>query len=364
MSADLFKFPMKSVSIITFVLALACAEAAVRVANRISPELEPTSSDKKFFGKDYPYDKRAVVDKHYVFDHPYPAVQDSNDFDKDFVKDENSDGGKWAAQMNYDTLRWKIRQAAEELAKLKEKMEKEYDEWQRAKKAGATHNEGLEAARKAVEDARRAAEAAAKRVNDLEGSSDGTPGGAIGRAIADVNKEMRDLEDCKKALAEAKEKLKEILAKQAEEEKEKKKEEEEKEKKTKEDEQKKEEEDKHKKEDDEKKHGAKEEGGKESKEKEEHGKDDDEDDEHFKKEIEKDTQKASDWRKNYLKELEDVRRTEKELEAAADTLRKYRRPPFVDDNGGVYNEPRSFATMHAPAGLLVMLLAMTFIVRP
>merc|ERR1712232_1299973 len=68
-------------------------------AKRISPALEPVSP--KHFDKDYPADKQAVVDETYVFNHPYPAVQDSNDFDKDFVKDENSDGGRWAAQMQY-----------------------------------------------------------------------------------------------------------------------------------------------------------------------------------------------------------------------------------------------------------------------
>merc|ERR1719453_2509376 len=72
--------------------------------------------------KDYPFDKRPITDEHYVFDHPYPAVQDSGDFDKDFVKDENSDGGRWQTQMEYDTLRGKIRKAEQKLRELKEKM--------------------------------------------------------------------------------------------------------------------------------------------------------------------------------------------------------------------------------------------------
>merc|ERR1719169_365432 len=110
-------------------LVATATQAAVvsqQKAERISPSLEPRS-DKKFFGKDYPADKRAVADpKYYVFDHPYPAVQDSGDFDRDYVKDENSDGGKWEAQMDYDTLRSKIRKAKEKLDELKQKMDKEY----------------------------------------------------------------------------------------------------------------------------------------------------------------------------------------------------------------------------------------------
>merc|ERR1711865_1095963 len=136
-----------------------------------SPELEPTSSDKKFFGKDYPYDKRAVVDKHYVFDHPYPAVQDSGDFDRDFVKDENSDGGKWAAQMEYDTLRTKIRAAKEKMDKLKVNMEKEYKEYLREKQGAESHHDEVATAKKEVDTAKGAAEEAVKKVNDLEGGS-------------------------------------------------------------------------------------------------------------------------------------------------------------------------------------------------
>ena len=70
-----------------------------------------------------------MADKYYVFNHPYPAVQDSNDFDFDFVKDENSDGGRWAAQMEYDTLRSKIRAAKNKMDALKAKMDQEYEDY-------------------------------------------------------------------------------------------------------------------------------------------------------------------------------------------------------------------------------------------
>merc|ERR1719498_2218735 len=126
-------------AILSFVVAWAHAssqivsERGAQRAERIEPEVE--KSDKKFFKKDYTWDKRPVADKYYVFNHPYPAVQDSGDYDKDFVKDENSDGGKWQAHMDYDILRSKIHKEKEKLDKLKKKMEDAYEEWQRAKKA-------------------------------------------------------------------------------------------------------------------------------------------------------------------------------------------------------------------------------------
>merc|ERR1719487_1691696 len=113
------------------ILLLLATEAGATIvlrhdAERIVPSLDP-KSDKKFMEKDYPFDKRSITDEHYVFDHPYPAVQDSGDFDGDFVKDENSDGGLWDAQMRYDTLRAKIIKEKAKMEKLKKKMEKEYE---------------------------------------------------------------------------------------------------------------------------------------------------------------------------------------------------------------------------------------------
>jgi hypothetical protein len=94
----------------------------------LSPPLQPASS-KKFFEKDFPGDKRPKVDILH-FKHPYPVVQDTDEFDKDFVKDENHDNGEWAAQMEYDRLRHKVaelkKKAAEALAeKNKDKAELE-----------------------------------------------------------------------------------------------------------------------------------------------------------------------------------------------------------------------------------------------
>ena len=42
------------------------------------------------------------------FKYPFPHVQQSMKYDGDYVKDENSDGGLWSAQNDYDTLRAKL----------------------------------------------------------------------------------------------------------------------------------------------------------------------------------------------------------------------------------------------------------------
>lgn len=128
---------MCGLSGVLVLVALASADArSLKVGmtqQRISPTLEPASS-KKFFKKDYPSDNRPKVDVLH-FKHPYPAVQDSGEFDTDFVKDENSDNGNLKAQQEYDRLRHKLakekKQAADALAKrleeegeLKRSMEK------------------------------------------------------------------------------------------------------------------------------------------------------------------------------------------------------------------------------------------------
>jgi len=361
-----------------FFLAATHAHAAVQrlgqaKADRITPALEHQSSKK--FDQDFPLDKRAAVDEHYKFGHPYPTVQDSSDFDSDFVKDENSDGGVWDAQMKYDLLRAKIQKAKAKLAKLKTKMETEYDEWMHAKKDASDVDAALESARKDAELARNAAEAAAKRVNDLEGHSQngGTGvGGAIGEAIGDVKKEMQDLQNCKEALAKAREALKKVLkAKDDEKVLEEQKEKEEAAKKVEEDQKqdKAKEDAKNSKQDEEQKKKAheKDEKNKDAQEKMDETAEkqkEEQEEEKLRKEIEKDTKDATSWRDTYIKELAEVRKTEIELEAAAKTLKKFRRSPYVDKDGGVYNVPgKSFATGHSPTGFLVVILSLLFAAR-
>merc|ERR1719498_1037213 len=80
--------------------------------------------------KGYPEDEKyhSVKTK---FDHPYPVVQESRDYDKDYVKDENNDNGEWKAQMEYDRLRAKITEAKKGLGGLEDAAaaaQREYDE--------------------------------------------------------------------------------------------------------------------------------------------------------------------------------------------------------------------------------------------
>merc|ERR1719271_2014027 len=95
----------------------------------ITPELDPIS-DTKFFKKDYPDDYRPGPYNH--FGYPYPTVQDSDHYDKDYVEDKNDDGGYWKAQMEYDGIRNKLTKEKEQLRKALAKEKEEMDELKKA----------------------------------------------------------------------------------------------------------------------------------------------------------------------------------------------------------------------------------------
>merc|ERR1719359_723218 len=80
------------------------AAAVVHRGGKIEPPLEPTSH-KEFFDKDNAWDDRSGPTD---FKYPFPHVQQSLKYDSDYVKDENSDGGLWSAQNDYDMLRAKL----------------------------------------------------------------------------------------------------------------------------------------------------------------------------------------------------------------------------------------------------------------
>merc|ERR1719265_549226 len=107
---------------------------------------------------------------------------DSSDYDSDFVKDENSDGGKCDAQMNYDILRQKVTAADKELARLKRIMQKEaaemqeaYDKWQEAL-------DRVNAAKAVTEAAKKAEAAANSKVDGIQDK--------VTKAASNVEKEM------------------------------------------------------------------------------------------------------------------------------------------------------------------------------
>mmetsp|Transcript_91802 Transcript_91802/g.144125 ORF Transcript_91802/g.144125 Transcript_91802/m.144125 type:complete len:344 (+) Transcript_91802:47-1078(+) len=186
----------------------------------ISPTLVP-ESDKKFFGKDYPSDKRPAVDVLH-FKHPYPVVQDSGDFDADYVKDENSDNGEWLAQSEYDRLRHKLTKEKDQVGKALAAREHAEKELQEAMK----RDKEMKEKKAAAEEAKRVATERKRQMGHAEGEADvghetsekagSGPGGVsssgeVQVATAATEKAMKDLEDCKKELQEAREKLKKLM---------------------------------------------------------------------------------------------------------------------------------------------------------
>jgi len=186
------------------------SEGQDKTHSHVSPPVQ--QADGKFFGKDYPWDKRPKVDV-FHFKHPYPAVQDSNDFDSDYVKDENSDDGSWHAQSEYDRLRHKLAKEKADVAKAlaaKEKAEKELQDAMKREKvvvkkvAPKPKTPEVESSQGATTEHTRVEKAPA------------TPGGIaspgdVKVATSDTKKAMDALEECKKQLAEARENLKKLM---------------------------------------------------------------------------------------------------------------------------------------------------------
>merc|ERR550537_1664168 len=135
------------------VFGLACLnliEASQVLQERIEPDLEP-KSDKKFFGKDYPDDVRPAVIHH--FSHPYPTVQDSDRYDKDYVKDENDDGGYWKAQMEYDRLKNKLAKEKKEMAQAPEEAaEKKAEAAEKKEEAAENERQDADAKHDKIQD--------------------------------------------------------------------------------------------------------------------------------------------------------------------------------------------------------------------
>jgi len=230
----------RAVLLLISVLASAIA-AEARSLQHISPSLDPKSS-KKFFDKDYPSDKRPGVDVLH-FNHPYPVIQDSGDFDRDYVKDENSDNGHWDAQQEYDRLRHKLkREKKVAAAALEKRREQEKD----LKHATKKYNQGVEDKEAAIAKAKeQAAQKKAKEGDAAAAHSDGEKAegsswswnwwpfswpkwgkfklpksepapvvreeSGVRGATKDTEKAMDHLKDCKKELAEARSELEKLM---------------------------------------------------------------------------------------------------------------------------------------------------------
>jgi len=172
---------------------------------RINPALEPVS-DKKFFDghrSDYPTDERPVMKE--PFRSPFPILQSSNEYDRDFVKDENNDKGYWSAQMKYDGLRVRVPKLKELIAKAQAKAKEEEMEEEAAIDKEADAHKAANAAEAANEDAKIEEDEAEAAANDSDAG--------VSEQGETVEREVKELEECKRRLAATKKKLADIAAK-------------------------------------------------------------------------------------------------------------------------------------------------------
>eukprot|EP00747_Dinoflagellata_sp_TGD_P101572 gnl/TRDRNA2_/TRDRNA2_168384_c1_seq7.p1 gnl/TRDRNA2_/TRDRNA2_168384_c1~~gnl/TRDRNA2_/TRDRNA2_168384_c1_seq7.p1 ORF type:complete len:326 (+),score=108.75 gnl/TRDRNA2_/TRDRNA2_168384_c1_seq7:102-1079(+) len=171
----------------------------------IVPELRP-KSDNKFMHDDYPSDERPR-ENGLAFEHPYPVVQETHNYDYDYVKDENADNGQWKAQMEYDEQRAKMHKIIKETEAAKREMEEQHKDYLKAKEEEAIAEAIAEKAEKATGIAKGVEEDRYADVEDLRAKT---------KAAGDeVEKEMVDLEECKKQLKEARDYLEKLLAQKA-----------------------------------------------------------------------------------------------------------------------------------------------------
>jgi len=151
------------------------------------------------------------------FDHPYPAVQDTDDYDKDYVKDENDDGGEWTAQQEYDALRSKLEklQADEKKAlDRKRELERQLDDEMARRKALGDQTKKLDdekrrADQMAKEDLIKA-EDNLRRIEQGGPDQGGIPRVGVRNQSKVVTGDVSKLEECKKQLMEVHAKLKRL----------------------------------------------------------------------------------------------------------------------------------------------------------
>jgi len=198
-----------------FILAAALLGQAVGIS--ITPAIKDGQSDKKFFASNYPQDTRPVVDKNILNKlksdkEPYPALQSTNKFDTDFVKDENKDAGHWKAQFEYDALRKKMIQedADEKTAAGKAAKEgSDVDDAQKKADDAAKKADDAEKGAKAAKDAEDAAkknegDAAEKKDDGSEKATKAELEKKLVKAEVALEEQKKAFALCEKDLAEAK----------------------------------------------------------------------------------------------------------------------------------------------------------------
>jgi len=208
---------------------------------KLNPPLKDVKSDKEFFGPagDYANDQRgapvtkAVMDKLDAIkeirygNKPYPNLQSKEDYDRDYVKDENSDTGAWKAQFEYDELRKKLADEEAGVKRGQAKADREGKDADAAQHADDEAGKKVNDAQKGVDDANKGEEDASKDAKTADDFS-GPPSDeklkelkkAVEAAEERLEKQKKAFAECERQLAEAKKDLEDLKVRQAELEKE------------------------------------------------------------------------------------------------------------------------------------------------
>lgn len=202
------------------ILLTAPSSVAILRGGKIDPDLkdyplsdESGQTDKHFFGKDYPADRRPGTHDGFPHDYPFPNVQHTQKYDNDYVKDENNDGGEWQAQMDYDISRNKVQHQEASVMAASKAEKDELAQLQSAESEKASAEAAAEEARMAASQAQKDAASAEAKLEELAGkATDADSTGVIGQAQATVDKELKSFEDCQKQLEAKKENLKKLMA--------------------------------------------------------------------------------------------------------------------------------------------------------
>lgn len=198
--------------------------ASLRSSDPINPPLKDVQSNEKFFGPagDYLKDKRPVPDKSIMAklkgpETPYPALQAKADFDRDYVKDENSDMGAWKAQFEYDALRKKLAEEKADVKGAEDRAAREDKDVDAAQSADDAAGKKVDDAQKNVDDAGKG-EQDAKTAEDFQGPPSDEKLKELKKAVEAAEEKLaqqtKAFEECEKQLAAAKKELDDLKAKQ------------------------------------------------------------------------------------------------------------------------------------------------------
>lgn len=198
---------------------------AIRICSStlVTPVKPVKNATKTIDISSYPYDsspKRGDL----RFSHPYPGVQDSGDFAKDYPKDENSDDGQWQAQSNYDSVRIKYDAAIRRLNEAAKRMTSLRPEFQDANQElikASRQEDALEGKLDNSIDDHKKTSAKVKtlkeKAQDLlkEAQADGNQSmagdTALEEAVKEVEERISNMEECERKLLDAKSNLEDLL---------------------------------------------------------------------------------------------------------------------------------------------------------